>query len=199
MIEREAPKANDFPRYVQGMFAGQGKQISLEAAEYLVIAVGRDLQRLSAETGKTIAYVGERNEVTLSDVEEVASTTAKTSVFELGTALGNRDCAAALRLLNRLIGDGESVFGLHALSLRQIRDLLAARALIDRGVTSDSEFARQLGKPPWLARNIARQARRFTAEELVDSLRTAAESEQEMKTSRDPRLAFERWIVKVCD
>ena len=66
VIEREAPKANDFPRYVQGMFAGRGKQISLEAAEYLVIAVGRDLQRLSVEIGKTIAYVGERGDVTLS-------------------------------------------------------------------------------------------------------------------------------------
>ena len=198
VIERRTPDAREFPRLVQDMFARAGKRISLEGAEYLVSAVGRDMQRLSVEVGKTVSYVGDRVEVCLADAEDVASTTAKTSVFELGTALGNRDCAAALRLLNRLIGDGESVFGLHALALRQLRDLLSARALIDRGTGSHDDLATALGRPSWQMKNLAGQARRFSAGELVALLQAAAESEAEMKTSRDPRLAFERWIVKVC-
>ncbi|MEI7815008.1 MAG: DNA polymerase III subunit delta [Coriobacteriia bacterium] len=198
VIERKNPEPREFPRLVQDMFTRAGKRISLEGAEYLVGAVGRDLQRLSVEVGKTVSYVGDRVEVGLSDAEEVASTTAKTSVFELGTALGNRDCAAALRLLNRLLGDGESVFGLHALALRQLRDLLSARALIDRGTGSQDDLARALGRPAWQMRNLAGQAKRFSAGELVVLLQAAAASEAEMKTSRDPRLAFERWIVKVC-
>jgi len=198
VIERKNPEPREFPRLVQDMFTRAGKRISLEGAEYLVGAVGRDLQRLSVEVGKTVSYVGDRVEVGLSDAEEVASTTAKTSVFELGTALGNRDCAAALRLLNRLLGDGESVFGLHALALRQLRDLLSARALIDRGTGSQDDLARALGRPAWQMRNLAGQAKRFSAGELVALLQAAAASEAEMKTSRDPRLAFERWIVKVC-
>lgn len=198
VIERKAPELREYPRKVQDMFAASGKRISLDGAEYLVNAVGRDLQRLTVEVSKTVAYVGDRVDVSLSDAEEVASTTAKTSVFELGTALGNRDCAGALRLLNRLLGDGESVFGLHALALRQMRDLLSARALIDRGQGSQDELARALGRPPWQMRNLAAQARRFSAAELVALLQAAATSEAEMKTSRDPRLAFERWIVKVC-
>jgi len=198
IIERKAPEPREYPRAVQEMFARSGKRISLEGAEYLVGAVGRDLQRLSVEVGKAVAYSGTRTEISLADVEEVASTTAKTSVFELGTALGNRDCAAALKLLNRLLGDGESVFGLHALALRQLRDLLSARALIDRGEGSDEQLARVLGRPSWQMRNLGRQARKFSAGELVSLLRAAAASEEEMKTSRDPRLAFERWIVKVC-
>jgi DNA polymerase-3 subunit delta len=198
VIERKNPELREFPRLVQDMFTRAGKRISLQGAEYLVSAVGRDLQRLSVEVGKTVSYVGDRVEISLSDAEEVASTTVKTSVFELGTALGNRDCAAALRLLNRLLGDGESVFGLHALALRQLRDLLSARALIDRGEDSQDDLARALGRPAWQMRNLAGQARRFSAGELVALLQAAAASEAEMKTSRDPRLAFERWIVKVC-
>jgi DNA polymerase III subunit delta len=198
VIERKAPEAREYPRKVQDMFAAAGKRISLDGAEYLVNAVGRDLQRLSVEVNKTVSYVGDRVDVTLADTEEVASTTAKTSVFELGTALGNRDCSTALRLLNRLLGDGESVYGLHALALRQLRDLLSARALIDRGQGSQDELARALGRPSWQMRNLAGQARRFSAGELVALLQAAAASEAEMKTSRDPRLAFERWIVKVC-
>ncbi len=198
VIERKTPDAREFPRVVQDMFARAGKRVSLDGAEYLVNAVGRDMQRLSVEVGKTVSYVGDRTEVGLADVEEVASTTAKTSVFELGNALGNRDCGAALRLLNRLLGDGESVYGLHALALRQLRDLLSARALIDRGQDSQDDLAKALGRPAWQMRNLGSQARRFSSGELVALLQAAAASEAEMKTSRDPRLAFERWIVKVC-
>jgi DNA polymerase-3 subunit delta len=198
VIERKTPEAREFPRAVQEMFARMGKRISLEGAEYLVSAVGRDLQRLTVEVGKTVSYVGPRIDIGLADVEEVASTTARASVYELGTALGNRDCATALRLLNRLVGDGESVFGLHALALRQLRDLLSARALIDRGEDSQDDLAQALGRPAWQMRNLGRQARRFSAGELVGLLRAAAAMEAEMKTSRDPRLAFERWIVRVC-
>jgi len=198
VIERRAPDAREYPRAVQEMFARAGKRISLEGAEYLVSAVGRDLQRLSVEIGKVTAYSGARTEIGLTDVEEIASTTAKTSVFDLGTALGNRDCGAALRLLNRLLGDGESVFGLHSLAVRQVRDLLSSRALIDRGEGSVEQLARVLRKPEWQVKHLGRQARSFSAAELVSLLQLAAASEAEMKTSRDPRLAFERWIVKVC-
>ena len=99
----------------------------------MVNAVGKDLRRLSVEVDKAVAFTGAKVELTAEDIEQVVSTAATTSVFELGTALGDRDCARALRLLDRLLGDGESVYGLHALALRQVRDLIAARALIDRG------------------------------------------------------------------
>jgi DNA polymerase-3 subunit delta len=163
-----------------------------------VAAVGFDLRRLSVEADKTVSFVGARKDVTRADIEQVASTAATTTVFEFTDALANRDCRAALRLLNDLLGDGESVYGLHALSLRTVRDLIAARTVIDRGSGSLGEVAKAVGRPDWQVKNLPRQARGFTSQELVDALRAAAESEAQMKTSRDPRLVFERWIVKVC-
>ena len=78
------------------------------------------------------------------------------------------------------------------------RDVIAAGALLDRGSLSVGELARTLGRPDWQVRNLPRQARSFTSDELVGLLRAAAAAEAEMKTSRDARLVFERWIVKVC-
>jgi DNA polymerase-3 subunit delta len=60
VIERKTPDAREFPRLVQDMFVREGKRISAEGAEYLVNAVGRDMQRLSVEVGKTVSYVGDR-------------------------------------------------------------------------------------------------------------------------------------------
>ena len=199
--EYAAPKKSEYPRDIQRVFADRGKRIDLEAAELLVTAVGYDLRRLSAEADKAIAYVGERGEVTRTDIEQVASTTATSSVFELSGALANRDAHTALQLLGELLGDGESVFGIHATALKKLRELIIARSLIDAGHGSLSDICRALGFPEgqsWRFKNLPRQARGFTSAELVDALRAAAETEAQMKTSRDSRLVFERWIVRVC-
>ena len=196
--EYAAPKKQDYPREVQRMFSDSGKRISLDAAELLVAAVGYDLRRLTAETAKAASFVGAREEVTRADIEQVAATTAETSVFEIPDAIANRDAAAALRLLAAYLGGGESIFGVQALVLRTLRDLIVARACIDRGQSSLGEIARAIGRPDWQLKNLPRQARGYTSEELVDALRRAAETEAEMKTSRDARLALERWIVKTC-
>jgi DNA polymerase-3 subunit delta len=197
LLERKIEKRNT-PREVERMFAAQGKQIDSSAAEVLVQSAGFDLRKLSVEVSKVVAFVGDRENVTGDDIEQVVSNTADTSVFELLDALGNRQAAKALLLLGDLIGQGESVYGIHAMALRQLRDLIAARAMIDRGEGSPAQIARVLGRPDWQVRNLPRQARAFSSEELVGLVRAAAEGEAQMKTSQDARLVLERWIVKFC-
>jgi DNA polymerase-3 subunit delta len=198
VAEYAAPRKSEYPREVVGLFCDRGRSVTLDAAEMLVSAVGCDLRRLSAEVDKTIAFAGVRTEVTCDDVAQVVSTTAQTSVFELLEALSDRDLRRGLDVLDRLLADGESIFGVHALVLRQVRDLIVARSLADRGGGSAREVSDVVRRPEWQVRNLPRQARNFSTEELVDSLRDAAEAETRMKTSREPRLAFERWIVEFC-
>ena len=117
-------------------------------------AVGYDLRRLAAEVDKTVAYVGARPKVGREDVTQVVSTTAQTSVFELLEAFSDRDLRRSLGVLDRLIADGESIYGIQALTLRQLRDLIVARSLADRGQGSAREIAGVVGRPDWQLRNL---------------------------------------------
>ncbi len=197
VVDRKMDK-RDVPAFVRALFADKGKQIPLDAAEELVSAVGYDLRKLSVEVDKAVAYVGERSAVTRADIEGVAATTAPTSIWEFTEAVGDRDCRRALARAGDLIGEGESPYGLQALALRTVRDLIAVRALMDRGSSSAFEVAREMGRPDWQVKRLLRQARGFRGDELVDLLRAAADADAQMKTSRDARLVLERWIVKVC-
>jgi DNA polymerase-3 subunit delta len=198
VVERKTPRGAEFVKGVISLSADRGKQMAPDVAEVFVAATGEDLRKVSAELDKLVAFVGDRRQIERGDVESVVANTAKAKIWEFTEALADRDCRRSLVLASTLVGDGESVFGLHAMALRMVRDLIAARSLLDRGSASASELSRLLGRPDWQLKRLPRQARAFESSELVDLLRAAAAGEAEMKTSRDARLVFERWIVKVC-
>ena len=198
VAEYKAPARRDYPRQVVEMFSDHGKRAGLDAAEVLVRAVGYDLRRLATEVEKVVAFTGEDAVLSRADVEQVMSTTAPTSVWDFLDALGSRDAKNSLRLVAGLLAEGETVHGIHPRAVARIRELISVRALIDRGDGSVAAIARTLGRPDWQIRDLPKQAGRFTAKELSAALRNAAEADAEMKTSRDPRLAFERWILSVC-
>lgn len=200
VVERKAPKRSDFPATVRGMFADRGKEISLDAAELFVDTVGRDLQQIVVEVDKAVAFVGKDvRQISRADVEKIVATTGHRTVFDFAEALVERDCGGALRLADRLMGDGTaSEHALHAMAVRSVRDLIAAQSLSERGVTNIYDVAREMGRPDWQIKRLPRQARAFRPGELVNLLRAAAQSETEMKTGRDARLVLERWIMRVC-
>ena len=152
--EYPAPKRSEYPSWVVDLFAARGRRISYDGATALVLAVGRDLRRLETETEKVLAYAGERVELTRDDVVSVVSETAPVSVFDFLNAVGARDCSAALTLLGDLIADGQDLMGIHAMTVRQLRTLVSARALVDRGASAGrscekSAWPSGRRRPPW--------------------------------------------------
>ncbi|MDP2181425.1 MAG: DNA polymerase III subunit delta [Actinomycetota bacterium] len=200
VAEYKAPTKREYPRKVVEMFGERGKRVGIDGAEVLVRAVGYDLRKLAIEMDKVIAFNPADDTLSREDIEQVMSTTAPTSIFDFLDAIGSRDCKQALRLLSGLMSEGESIHGVQAMTLRHVRNLLSTRALVDRrgGTPSPESIAREVGVAPWQGKSLMRQAARFSSDELIDALRDAARTDAEMKTSRDPRLAFERWLVGVC-
>lgn len=195
--EYSPPSRGQYAPRVIAMFGARGKRVGVDGAEILVEAVGRDLRRLAVEVDKVCAYVGERTTLSRDDIEHVMSLTAPTSVWEYLDALGERDVRTALRMLADLLAEGESILGVWALSVRHVRQLIAVRAMLDRGEGRGS-IMREVGMADWQARKLEGQVGRYGPGELERALTGAAAAEADMKTSRDARLVFERWIVRVC-
>ncbi|MDI6901391.1 MAG: DNA polymerase III subunit delta [Anaerosomatales bacterium] len=197
--EYEAPRAREYPAWVVKHFGAKGRELDREAAEFLVRAVGKDLRRLDTEAEKVIAYAGERRQIGREDVEAVVAQTATASIFEYLDALGARQAATALRLLEELIADGESLFAIQGMTLRHLRSLISVRSLLDRGL-SIREMMKVVRGAEWQVQNQVRQAQRYEEAELTGALRAAAQLEASLKTGvGDPRLLFERWVIETCE
>jgi DNA polymerase III delta subunit len=161
--------------------------------------VGMDLRRLSAEVAKISAFVGPDRKLGRDEIEAVVAQTAPVSIFSFTDAVGLRELETALRSASALRDEGESPVRLATMGTWHMRNIIKVKALAERGLDRGA-LTRAAGlRGEWQARNLMRQADRFTASELVAGLRGAAEMEAEMKTSPvEPGLVLERWIAAVC-
>jgi len=198
VAEYKAPRRNEYTSWVIELFAAKGRRLNADGAAALVRSAGRDLRRLETEADKVIAFAGARTDLSRDDIESVVVGTAPVTIFDFLNALGARDCRGALELLDDLTANGEELMGIHAMTMRQLRTLISARALLDRGGTV-ADVQRGVGMADWQARNAVEQARRFSTEELSRSLRDAAAMEARMKSGQgEPQVLFEVWLASVC-
>lgn len=115
----------------------RGKVLGHAASERLVEAVGPDLARLEQEVEKLSQYVGDAPEI---DVQAIVAATAVLSeavVWDLTTGLATRDRDLALGALHRLQAGGDDARKLLGMILWQMRELLRAAELMERGASND--------------------------------------------------------------
>ena len=81
-------------------FRDCGKRVDPEALATLVANVGPNAGQLASEVEKISLYAGDREEVTLEDVELLSVKNKQAKAFALGDALGDRDLPRLLRTLD---------------------------------------------------------------------------------------------------
>ncbi len=142
--------------------------------------VGNSQQRLSREVEKLALLAHPKDRLTAEQVQRLASGEAAGQTYDLADALVAGDLEQSLRLAERLVETGERPAGLVFPIVRGLRRSLRAAELIDAGV-SESQLAKELRMPPWLAKRIAAQARRADRDALERALCAFADLEVRMR------------------
>jgi DNA polymerase III subunit delta len=168
------------------------------AVAALGAAVGADCAALDDAVERLGLYAGEGGLATEKDVAEVVTAVRQHSVFELVEAIGNRNPAAALALLVRLLGHREEPLRLAALVARHLRQLLGAK-IHDHMGTDHGALAGLLGVPPFVVKKLLAQGRRFRGREIEAALARLARADVELKSSRRPDdLVLEEAVMDLC-
>lgn len=169
--EFTAPKAREMPRALVADAQRLGFRLEPAAARMLVERMGANPLRLRQELERLALWAGEGGEVGAADLAAMVADTSEAAVWSLSDALLEGDAAAAQRLGERLIAQGESVTGLvYGLASR----LRAARAAADRlaeGVPP-KQVESSLKMHPYAAKQLVARVRNADPA----SLRAATES-----------------------
>lgn len=176
-----------------------GLKMSPQVAHVLGDATGTDPTTIEDALERLSLYLGDRSEVSEADVETIVSSSRVHSIFELTDALGRRDVGSALRTLTNMLQNREAPLRILATLSTHMRRLLHAAELGDSMLRQHFELASALGVPPFLARKIAEQARRFSRRELRRALHRLAETDLELKGSKRPdELIMEEMVLALC-
>jgi len=191
-----------------------GKTLEPRAREMILTRSGDNLRALDQELEKLFLYASGRPTISGQDVEAVFVDQGEGWIFDLTRAVGERDPAAALAQLARLIDQGEHPLRLLATLAGEIRKLLAARQLIEgelravwkRGMSYPQFQQRVLQQgAPLLTRNAYadymcfERADQFSVSALRAHMEGIFDTDLRLKSSgSDPRLVMERLLLGMC-
>ncbi len=193
--EFRPPTSGKLRRWITDRVERKGGEIEPSAAEALAAFVGSDLRLLDQELDKLVSYVNRARPITRADVHLLVSYAQQANVFEMVDALGRRDGEQALKLLHRLLEDGEHPLSLLGMIVRQFRIMIQVKDLIARGVPP-AKVGAQLGLHRFVAEKGLRQSRNFSMKQLETIYGKLLETDLAIKTGRmDQVLALDMLVV----
>lgn len=191
----EGPKLH---AWVTHTVTQRGYRMTPEALQGLLHEQEPDLQTIRQEIDKLCTYVGEKQEITLDDVQEVTQTSRLQSIFALSDALSGRQIGPAFTVVERLLNQGEPPLVILSMMVRQVRLLWSVKQLGQQ--RHDIPYmAKTLGLPLAVCRQLGAQSQHFTVEHLRQLYVTALEADVAFKTSnKPPQAILEELILHVC-
>jgi DNA polymerase-3 subunit delta len=176
------PKESKLPRWIRERAEEKGGEISHEAVTVLAALVGTDLRLLDQEIEKLLLYADGRR-VTSDDVALLVSRARETSIFDLVDCVGRRQTGPALKLLHRMLDEGEPALYLLAMLARQVRILIQVKELSKKDM-NQVEIARDLNMHPFVAKKGLEQARNFDMSQLEAAHEKLVEADWAIKTGQ---------------
>ena len=99
VVESQALRDYDMPRWIPMYYQSRGLQIAPDAAALFAEHAGTDLNKIAIETDKMLKNLPEGTvQVTASDIEKNVGISRQFSIFELTKELSFRNSAKALRI-----------------------------------------------------------------------------------------------------
>ena len=174
--EFEAPKAREMPRTLVAEAQRLGFRLDSAAARLLVERMGANPLRLRNELERLALWAGAEGEVGVGDLEEMVADTSEAAVWSLSDALIEGNAAAALRIGERLIGQGENVTGLIYGLASRLRGACAAAAQLEEGIPP-KQVESSLKMHPYAAKKLVARLRDADLRSLRAATETLADLE----------------------
>ncbi|MBX7223177.1 MAG: DNA polymerase III subunit delta [Blastocatellia bacterium] len=197
VVECKSLTDQEITAWAQQYVRRQGFQFSPPALGQFVGLVGNDLQTLTNELVKLMTYVGKGGTINPPDVEAVTVRSREFGSFDLGDAIVAGDVKKAVKILHRLLDQGEEPVALVGMLAWVYRSMLTAWDLMQKDTPRD-EIIRELRMPPYKVTAFLTGVRKKSGEALRRGLVRLAEVDVALKSSRaTPRLQIEMLVCEL--
>lgn len=197
LVEFKRLYDNQIPGFVKERARAAGRTLTEDALALFCRRVGSNLQEIVGELDKLFAYLGDQPLADVADVAAVVSDSRVDSIFDLTNAIGSGDAAGALRLLGRLLGEGQAPLMILSMMVRHFRQLWLAHEYLEQGAAR-SAIARGVGINPYFVDGVIQQARRFSPERFRKAFELFLAVDLALKSSgAHPSALLERLVLEI--
>jgi DNA polymerase-3 subunit delta len=197
-ITVEFPKLweNQTSTWISDRIRQQNKRIEKDAIRIMQESVGNNLADLASEIDKLLTYVGEKQMIASSDVEEVIGSSRTHTVFQLIDSIGEKDLGRSLLILRNLMLAGEKPGGIIFWMTGHLERLILTKEFSSGPGKS---LASYLKLPPFLASRYQRQVRNFNLEELEKGLSLLYQTDVDLKSNlMSDQMLLELLLYNLC-
>lgn len=188
--------ASQLARWAGGILAKEGKKITARTMDVFLSMTGDDMEHIRTELEKLISYTMGREVITEEDVRAVCTVQVTNRIFEMVSAIVNRDTRKAMDLYEDLLTLKEPPMRILFLIARQFNQILQVKEMAAKGLDKGA-IASRLKMQPFLVGKTMPQARRFSREQILSYVNGCVEAEEAVKSGRlKDRLAVELLITK---
>lgn len=157
-------------------------KIEAGAESSLAIAVGNNLWQMANEIEKLILFC-DGKEIREKDISLLIKPKVNVNIFNTADALADKDKRHVLKFLHQHLNQGDSKEYLMSMFVRQFRNLLVIKDLMEKGIPY-YEFAKRTGLHPFVAKKASEQARNFNLERLKKIYNKCLEIDINTKTGK---------------
>lgn len=172
-----------------------GFTFAAQALDLLVQRTNADLSLMMANLTKLELYGVADHEIATDAVLGLVPQSLADNVFELVTAVLNRQVGQAVSQYHELLLNGEEPLRINAVLVSQFRLLLQAKVLSGRGL-SQGAISSTLKVHPYRVKLALQSNRRFSQRDLSRAFLGLINVETQLKqTSQDPELLFNLFML----
>ena len=178
------------------ILAKEGKKITSRTMDVFLSMTGDDMEHIRMELEKLISYTLGRDVITEADIEAICTVRVTSKVFDMVSAIVNRNPRKAMDLYEDLLTLKEPPMRILFLIARQFNQLLQVKELLGRGMDR-SGIAARLKMQPFVVGKVIPQAKQFSREQILSYVKFCVDTEEAVKSGRlQDRLAVELLITK---
>lgn len=183
-------------RWAGEILTREQKKITKHTMELFLSMAGDDMENIRMELEKLISYTMGREVITDEDVLAVCTVQVTNRIFEMVSAIVNRQPRKAMDLYEDLLTLKEPPMRILFLIARQFNQLLQVKDLMGKGMDKGT-IASKLKMQPFVVGKTMPQARQFGREQILSYVEFCVETEEAVKSGRlQDRLAVELLITR---
>lgn len=185
-------------QFIQERLQTLGVKITPSALQIIVMGHQGDLRLLVNELEKLALYTEGKKIADEEDVREVMVFGDQNNIFALTDAVGTKKKDQALWLLRQMLEEGEIPLYILSMLARQLRLILQAKALSDKGYSQNQVIA-QIKGHSYPIRKALGQSRHYQERELISALEKTLETDMAIKRGLgEPTALLEQLVLDLC-